>query len=182
MQRLIQLRDRLDRLALACGHAVAWLSLALVLGTVTVVVLRYGFDYGNIALQEATLYLHAALFMLGMGYTLSLDEHVRVDIFYRQWSSQRRALVDLLGTLLLLMPVCIAILVLSWDYVGRAWATGEGSADAGGLPFVYVLKTLLLVMPALLLLQAAAEALRAVIRYRGGDAHSAADGEGQGWS
>lgn len=182
MQRLIQLRDQLDRLALACGHAVAWLSLLLVLGTVAVVVLRYGFDYGNIALQEATLYLHAALFMLGMAYTLSLDEHVRVDIFYRQWPPKRRALVDLLGTLLLLTPLCIAILALSWDYVARSWATGEGSADAGGLPFLYVLKTLLLVMPVLLLLQATADALRALVRYRGGDDLSPAAGEGQGWN
>jgi TRAP-type mannitol/chloroaromatic compound transport system permease small subunit len=176
------LLQRLDQLALRVGHASAWLSLALVLVTVSVVGLRYGLDKGSIALQETALYLHGALFMLGMSYTLAMDEHVRVDIFYRRLPPERRALVDLAGTLLLLAPLCIAMLVLSWDYVMVSWQRLEGSADAGGLPFVYLLKTLLLAMPALLLVQALAEGLRAWLRWRGETPTSLADGEGQGWN
>ena len=183
MDALRKLQAALDQLARLIGHGTAWLSLALVLMTVLVVLLRYGFDYGNIALQEAALYLHAALFMLGMAYTLSLDEHVRVDIFYRRWPAHKKALVDLLGTALFLVPLCIALLVLSWEYVINSWARQEGSADAGGLPFVYVLKSLLLVMPVLLLLQALAEALRATLRWQAPRDHGHdQDGEGQPWN
>lgn len=176
------LLQRLDQLALRVGHASAWLSLALVLATVTVVALRYGFDQGSIALQETALYLHGALFMLGMSYTLAMDAHVRVDIFYRRLPPERRALVDLAGTLLLLVPLCIATLVLSWDYVLVSWQRLEGSADAGGLPLVFVLKSLLLAMPALLLVQAVAEGLRAWLRWQGKLADTDTNGEGQGWS
>ena len=183
MDALKRLQAALDQFARLTGHLAAWLSLALVLLTVAVVVLRYGFAYGNIGLQEAALYLHAALFMLGMAYTLSLDEHVRVDIFYRRWNARRKALVDLAGTALFLVPLCLALLILCWDYVIVSWTRQEGSADAGGLPFLYVLKTLLLVMPALLLIQALAEALRALLRWQSPRDHDhGADGEGQPWN
>ncbi len=160
---------RLERFSLATGHAVSWLSLALVVLSMLVVVLRYGFDIGSIGLQETVMYLHGALFMLGLGYTLACDEHVRVDIFYRGMAPQRRALVDLLGTLLLLLPTCALILGLSVSYVLASWQRLEGSADPGGLPLVYLLKTLLLVAPALLLVQGGAEALRAWLRWRNPD-------------
>lgn len=157
---------RLERFALATGHAVSWLSLALVLLSMLVVVLRYGFDSGSIGLQEAVLYLHGALFMLGLAYTLALDEHVRVDIFYSKMAPQRRALVDLLGTLLLLFPTCVLIFALSVSYVLASWSRMEGSADPGGLPLVYLLKSLLLIAPTLLMIQGLAEALRAWLRWR----------------
>jgi len=157
---------RLERFSVATGHAVSWLSLALVLLSMLVVVLRYGFDIGSIGLQETVMYLHGALFMLGLAYTLACDEHVRVDIFYRRFPPERRALVDLLGTLLLLTPTCVLILALSVQYVLASWSRMEGSADPGGLPLVYLLKTLLLVAPSLLLLQGLAEGLRAWLRWR----------------
>lgn len=156
----------LDRFARLTGHAVSWLSLALVLVTMLVVVLRYAFDIGSIALQEVQMYLHGGLFMLGLAYTLACDEHVRVDIFYQRFSPARRALVNLLGTLLCLLPTCVLVLVLSWDYVIKSWQILEGSASPGGLPLVFVLKSLLLVAPLLLVLQGIAEALRAWQRWR----------------
>ena len=157
---------RLDRFSLAFGHGVAWLALALVLLTSLIVLLRYAFGFGSIAMQEAQLYLHGSLFMLGIAYTLRCDEHVRVDIFYRRFSHRGRARVDLLGTLLFLLPLCVLILVTCFKYVVVSWQRQEGSADAGGLPYVYVLKTLLLIMPALLVVQALAEALRAALKLR----------------
>lgn len=153
------LSARLDRFAERVGNTCAWLALALVLVTFAVVMLRYLFNVGWIAMQESMLYLHASLFLLGAAYTLRYDEHVRVDIFYRGFSTRRKALVDLLGALLLLLPVCGFLLWVSWDYVAAAWALRESSGEAGGLPYVYLLKSLIPLAAVLLLLQGLSQAL-----------------------
>ena len=162
------LAARIDRLSDGLGHAVAWLTLFMVLLTFLVVLLRYGFDTGWIALQESVTWLHACVFMLGASYALRRDSHVRVDIFYQKFSPRGRAWVDLLGSLLLLLPVCLFIFYASWDYVAESWEIGEGSAETGGLPALYLLKSLLLLMPALLILQGLAHALRAATLLRHG--------------
>jgi len=156
---LKSLSERLDRIAELVGNTAAWLALALVLVTFTVVMLRYLFQLGWIAMQESILYLHASLFLLGAAYTLKKDGHVRVDIFYRGFSAKGKALVDLLGSLLLLLPVCGFLLWTSWDYVTMAWSIYEGSQEAGGLPYVYLLKTLIPVAVVLLILQGIGQAL-----------------------
>lgn len=157
-----RLADSLDHFAERTGRTTAWLALALVLVTFGVVVLRYLFDFGSIALQEAILYLHASLFLLGAAYTLKVDAHVRVDIFYRHLSTRARAWIDLLGALLLLLPVCSFLLWISWDYVATAWSLREGSRETGGLPWVYLLKTLIPVAAGLLILQGVSQALRSL--------------------
>jgi len=167
-----RLADNLDQLAERTGRGAAWLALALVLVTFGVVVLRYLFDFGSIALQELILYLHASLFLLGAAYTLKADAHVRVDIFYRYLSPRSRAAVDLLGALLLLLPVCGFLLWISWDYVATAWSLREGSRETGGLPYVYLLKTLIPVAAGLLILQGISQALRSLATLLG---HPAAD-------
>ena len=149
------------------GHGVAWLTLLMVIITFTVVVLRYGFDLGSIAMQESIIYLHALNFMLGAAFTLKHDAHVRVDIFYQKMGPRGRAWVDLLGTLLLLLPVCGFIFWSSWDYVADAWAVLESSGDAGGLPLVYLLKSILLVMPSLLMVQGAVIVMTSVLILQG---------------
>lgn len=135
------------------GRGIAWLTLLMVLVTFAVVVLRYAFDFGSIALQESVTYMHAAVFMLGAAYTLKHEGHVRVDIFYARMSPKGQALVDLFGTLLLLIPVSVFIFWTSWEYVLTSWGVKEGSREAGGLAYLYVLKSLMLVMPALLVVQ-----------------------------
>lgn len=157
----------LDAIAELTGRMVSWLTLVMVLVTVTVVVLRYGFNFGSIAIQESITYMHAAVFMLGAAYTLKHDAHVRVDIFYQQRTPRMQAWTDLLGTLLLLVPVCIYILISSIDYVATAWSIREGSREAGGLDLVFVLKTVIPVMAVLLLLQGISNALRNVLTIRG---------------
>lgn len=142
------------------GRVVSWLSFFMVLISFLVVVLRYAFDLGWIAMQESVTYLHAALFMLGASYTLRRNGHVRVDIFYQKLSRHGRAWVDLLGTLLLLLPVCVFIGWIGWDYVLGSWEIMEGSREAGGIPAVYLLKTLMIIMPALMLIQGLAWVLR----------------------
>ncbi len=150
----------IDGLSERTGQVIAWLTLGTVLLTFTVVVMRYGFDAGSIAMQEAVSYLHAAVFMLGAAYTLKHDGHVRVDIVYRRLSYRGKALVNLLGTLLLLLPVCLYIIASSWEYVAFSWSLREGSQEAGGLDAVYLLKTAIPVSAALLLLQGLSMLLR----------------------
>ena len=157
---LVSLSDRLDRVNAAIGRGAAWLGLGLVLVTFLVVVLRYLFDSGSIALQESALYLHASLFMLGAAWTLKIDGHVRVDVLYRHFSARGKALADLFGTLAFLLPTCIFLLWISLDYVDAAWRVREGSPEAGGLPFVYLLKTLIPATALLLILQGASQLLR----------------------
>jgi TRAP-type mannitol/chloroaromatic compound transport system permease small subunit len=146
--------DALGRLTRILGHAVAWLLLALVGMIFVIVLLRYGLNLGWIWLQETTVYVHAAIFMLAAAWTLQEDGHVRVDIFYRRRSARYRAWVNLLGTVFFLVPFCVYMLVIGWDYVLPSWRNLEASREAGGLPLVFVLKSLLLLMPATLLLQA----------------------------
>jgi TRAP-type mannitol/chloroaromatic compound transport system permease small subunit len=154
--------DAINRLSEGIGRAVAWLTLIMVLVTVVVVVLRYLFDVGWIWMQESITWMHAAVFMLGAAYTLRRDEHVRVDIFYRQMSARRRALVGIAGTVLFLLPVCVFIGMSSWDYVTSSWVINEASREAGGLPypFVPILKSLILITAVLVGLQACADLLR----------------------
>lgn len=143
----------LDLIIELTGRFLAWFTLFIVVITFLVVVLRYCFDIGSIALQESITYFHAFVFMLGAAYTLKHDGHVRVDIFYRKMTAIKKAWIDLLGTLLLLFPVCLFILISSWDYVFTSWSLLEESGEAGGLAYVYILKTTLLLMPLLLMVQ-----------------------------
>jgi len=165
--RLQAIADTLDRLAETTGRIIAWLTLAMVLITVAIVILRYLFNSGSIALQESVTYLHATVFMLGAAYTLKQDAHVRVDIAYQKLTPRARAWVDLLGTLLLLFPVCLFLLYTSLDYVSSAWAIHEGSREAGGLDGVYLLKTTIPMMAVLLLLQGCSMLLRNLLLIAG---------------
>jgi TRAP-type mannitol/chloroaromatic compound transport system permease small subunit len=157
----------IDGLSERTGQVIAWLTLGTVLLTFTVVVMRYGFDAGSIAMQEAVSYLHAAVFMLGAAYTLKHNAHVRVDIVYRRLSARGQAMVNLLGTLLLLLPVCIYILASSREYVAVSWSLREGSQEAGGLDAVFLLKTAIPVMALLLMLQGVAIAIHSLLQLLG---------------
>lgn len=138
------------------GRSISWLTLLMVVTTFIVVVLRYAFDIGWIALQESTTYMHAIIFMLGAAYTLKHNAHVRVDIFYQRCSIKTKAWIDCIGALLLLMPVTGFIIISSWEYVSDSWAIQESSRNSGGLPGVYLLKTSIIFMAGLLILQSIA--------------------------
>ncbi len=136
------------------GKAVAWLTLLMVLLTCLIVVLRYGFNLGWIWLQESVTYLHAVVFIMAAAWALQTDDHVRVDIYYRERSPRQKAVVNLMGTLIFLLPFCVFVLFISWNYVAVSWAGHEGSREAGGLALVYLQKSLILLLPAMLSLQA----------------------------
>jgi TRAP-type mannitol/chloroaromatic compound transport system permease small subunit len=154
------------------GRVVAWLLLPVVIGTFLIVLLRYAFDLGWIWMQEAVIWMHAAVFMLAAAYTLARDEHVRVDVFYRGFSPARRAIVDILGTVLFLLPMMIFLFVESLDYDVTSWRIGEASREAGGLPYPFVplLKSTIPLAAVLVMIQAAAVLLRSIALLRRRDA------------
>ncbi|MDG6774547.1 TRAP transporter small permease subunit [Thiomicrorhabdus sp. ZW0627] len=158
LQRFISLQNRFQT---QLGHVVAWGTLSLVVLMAAIVILRYGFNSGSIAMQEAAMYNHAILFMLGIAYTYQQDQHVRVDVFYANASPTRKAWINLIGTLLFAIPSMLFILWSGWDYVSASWAIKESSAEPGGLAYLYMLKTLILIMAGLVLMQSLAIAARA---------------------
>ncbi|MEJ2213983.1 MAG: TRAP transporter small permease subunit [Gammaproteobacteria bacterium] len=149
------------------GKAIAWLTLMMMLVTFSVVLLRYMFDLGWVAMQESVVYMHATVFMLGAAYTMKHQGHVRVDIFYQRFTVKTRAWVDLIGTLLLLFPVSIFIAWMGWEYVVDAWRVHEGSREAGGLPGVFLLKSLIILMPTLLIVQGLAMLIEQILIITG---------------
>ncbi len=158
--------DRIDRMTAWIGRAAAWLCLFIVLAQFTIVVMRYGFGTGSAKLTESIIYGHAALFMLAAAWTLRENGHVRVDIFYADAPPRRKALVDLFGALLLLIPFALSLFILSLPYVARSWSILERSRETSGLPLVYLLKTLIPVFATLLVLQGISQAIRALQTLR----------------
>ncbi|MBI1239309.1 MAG: TRAP transporter small permease subunit [Alphaproteobacteria bacterium] len=158
--------DSIDRMSAALGSVIIWLTLAMVLVQVMIVVLRYVFGEGLILLQESMLYMHGALFLLGAGYTLLRDGHVRVDIVYRDVSPRTKAAIDLIGTYLFLVPFTLTLIAVATPYVEISWAIGERSRETSGIPFVYLLKSCILLFAGLLLLQGTSVAAHAIQRLR----------------
>ncbi len=157
------LADRIDRLTAAIGRAVAWLVLAVVLLQFALVVARYLFGVGSIWLTETVIYAHAAVFMLAAAWTMQTGGHVRVDIFYADASARTKALIDLAGSVLLLLPFAFVLFLLSVPYAARSWVILEHSQEASGLPLVFVLKTLIPLFALLMALQGIAQAIRASV-------------------
>ena len=178
---MLSLLDRLERLNSAIGRLVSWLTMVMVLVTFAIVVLRYLFDVGWIWLQESVTWMHAAVFMLAAAYTLAREEQVRVDIFYRDASARRRALVDATGCVLFLLPFAVFLAWSSWDYVQAAWSIREGSREAGGLPYpaVPLMKSFIPLTAMLIGLQGIVLLLRSLLVLGGRNA--AAPPSGHGW-
>jgi len=164
---MIALYNRLNNISDILGRLISWLTLAMVLVTFLVVLLRYLFDIGWIAMQETVTYMHGVVFMLGAAYTLRHDGHVRVDIFYQRFGPKGRAAIDLFGSFFLLLPTLIFIAWISWDYVSSSWDVLEGSRQTGGLPGIFLLKSLLVLMPLLLLIQTVASGIKDLLTLTG---------------
>ena len=157
MDSLLRILEKPNQWA---GTFCAWSLFAMMLCNALVVVLRYGFGIGFIALQEAVNYFHAAAFMLGVAYTLQQNEHVRVDIFYQAFNPIQKAWVDALGTLTLLLPFAGFLLYCGWFFFLDAWHIKESSPEPGGLAFLYLYKAIMPLATFLLILQALVLLLR----------------------
>jgi TRAP-type mannitol/chloroaromatic compound transport system permease small subunit len=158
--------DRVDAINRTVGAIVRWCALAMVLLQFTLVVLRYVYGVSFVFLNEGVLYLHGALFMLGAGYTLLVDGHVRVDIFYARASVRGRAIIDIFGHLLLLLPSMTVLFVYSWPSVRRSWSILEGPISVGGIPASFLLKSLISAFCVLLIVQGLSNLVRDVGRLR----------------
>jgi TRAP-type mannitol/chloroaromatic compound transport system permease small subunit len=156
MNLFVRLADTITEWA---GTIAAVCCVALVALMFSLVVARYSFDAGSIALQELTQWFHGTAFLLALGYGLKYNSHVRVDVFSQRWSKRKQAVMELAGIFILLVPLCIFWCWISFDYVAASWAQHEGS-NSGGLPGWFLIKTLIPLSAILLLLQAFAHAIR----------------------
>jgi len=162
------------------GRGVAWLTLLMVLVTFVVVVLRYVYAIGWVWLQESYVWLHGIVFMVGAGYTLLHNGHVRVDIIYRTAGPRYKAIIDILGSVFLLLPLVVVVFDVSFGYVLESWRVWEESREAGGLPGLFLLKTVLWVFCVLFGLQGLSLAGRSVLVLAGHEEFQVADDEDKG--
>ena len=142
------------------GRAISWLLVLMVLNVFFVVVLRYVFGFGAIWMQELYVWSHSIVFLLGAGYTLLHKGHVRIDLIYRSASNKYKSLIDLLGSVFFALPVICCIFIKSLPMVERSWKVLEKSAEAGGLPGLFLFKTVLLVFSLLFGIQFISLALK----------------------
>tara|TARA_B110000263_G_C15018731_1_gene378515 strand:+ start:128 stop:625 length:498 start_codon:yes stop_codon:yes gene_type:complete len=156
----------IDKISELTGKISSWFVLLMVLITCLVVIMRYVLGLGSIFLQDIVLYLHASLFLLGASFAFKRDSHVRVDIFYRDLSNKKKSVINLVGNLALLQPLCLVIFLYSWGFVEFSWQIMESSPEPDGLPFVYLQKTLLLLMSFFLWIQSISEILKSLILLR----------------
>ena len=150
MERIAAFCDGLNK---TVAQIVRWLALAMVLIQFAIVIGRYVYGVNSIAAQESVLYMHAALFMLGAGYTLLVDKHVRVDIFYARATPLLRRRIDIFGHLFFLLPAMAALLYWSWPSVVNSWRILEGPISVGGIEAVFLMKSLIPAFCVLLILQ-----------------------------
>lgn len=159
----------LERVNLVIGNMLCWAALGMLLLQFVIVLLRYVFGYSFIFLDEGVLYFHAAIFMLGAGYTFLVNAHVRVDIFYAKADERIQSWIDLFGHLFLLAPALIVLLWFSWPMVRGSWAILEGPISVGGIPASFLLKTLIPAYCILLLIQGGAAFIRDLQKMKGAD-------------
>ncbi len=161
------LANILDTINRAIGKTFAWFIILMVLVQFAVVLMRYVFGVGSLWAQESIVYMHAFTFMLAAAYTLSADGHVRVDIFYRGANPRRKAWVNLFGAIVLLIPVSVLVILVSWTYVANSWRIFEGSMEASGIQGVFLLKTAIPVFGLMMGLQGVVMVLRSILAIRG---------------
>ncbi|WP_420413608.1 TRAP transporter small permease subunit [Roseibium sp.] len=163
---MARLADVLERVNSVIGNTLCWAALGMLLLQFVIVLLRYVFGYSFIFLDEGVLYFHAAIFMIGAGYTFLVNAHVRVDIFYAKASERAQAWIDVFGHLFLLTPALLVLLWFSWPTVRGSWAILEGPISVGGIPASFLLKTLIPAYCVLLLMQGTAALIRDIARLK----------------
>ena len=156
-----------DRINEKIGVLTSWLTALLVLVVSYDVVVRYLFGESSVGLQELEWHIFALIFLVAAAYTLRVDEHVRVDVFYTHLSSKKKAWINLFGSLLLLIPFCIIVIISSQDFVLSSFRVSETSPDAGGLPARYILKVFIPISFFLLLLEGIALAFKSFVQIKG---------------
>lgn len=150
---MLGVANAIDQMNRTVASVFKWLALIMVLVQFCIVIGRYVFGYNSIAAQESVLYMHATLFMLGAGYTLLVDKHVRVDVFYAKVTDPTKRRINIFGHIFLLMPSITALLYWTWPSVRNSWKILEGPISVGGIEAVFLLKTLIPAFCVLILVQ-----------------------------
>ena len=172
MRKILQrLSHAIDALNETVGRLVSWLTTALVLLIVFDVAARYLFNTSSAGVIELEWHLFSFIFLLGAAYALKHDRHVRVDVFYQSFSKKQQAWVNLVGTVLFLIPLNYVIIQTSGKFAFNAWVMQEGSADPGGLPARYIVKAAIPVGFSLLLLQAISLLCQSILTLTDPPAH-----------
>ena len=153
MNILNKVSSFIDNINIKTGKLFSWLLLLMVLLTCLIVILRYLFNIGFIWMQELVRFFYAAVFLLCAAYTLAEDAHVRVDIFYSKLSTKNKYIINLLGSLIFLMPVCFITFYYSFSYVINSWTQLEGSLEERGLHAVFIMKTFIWIFSFMLFAQ-----------------------------
>ena len=149
------------------GRGVAWVTLGLVLVVFIDVIMRYLFNTSFVFTQELEWHIFGFIFLMGAGYTLLYDGHVRVDIIYQRLGLKGRAWINLCGVLIFLIPGCIMVITTGWKFAATSFAMLEGSPDPGGIPFRFVLKICIPIGFTLLLLQGISLGMHSVMQIAG---------------
>jgi TRAP-type mannitol/chloroaromatic compound transport system permease small subunit len=157
----------IDALNTWVGNFVAWATALVVVVVFIDVVMRYAFQVSFVFTQEMEWHLFAFIFLMGAGYTLLKDGHVRVDIFYQRASAKTQAWINLIGVLFFLIPGCYMIIATSLNFVYNAWAVMEGSPDPGGIPYRFVLKACIPAGFILVLLQGVSMGIKSLMTIIG---------------
>ncbi|WP_210395027.1 TRAP transporter small permease subunit [Motiliproteus sediminis] len=143
MDFLISLENGVNKVSDWLGKLTAFLFVLMLLNVFYDVVSRYLFNQVSIGMQELEWHLHATIFLLGVPYALRVGGHVRVDLIYERLSSKKKAWVDLIGTLVLLLPFCLLVVWYGYDFAHEAYTLGETSGDPGGLPYRWIIKSMI---------------------------------------
>lgn len=163
MSWMLRIMGVLDSINRTVGRGVAWVSFLMVAVVTVDVVMRYLFRTSFVFVQELEWHLFGVLFLVGAGYTLLHDDHVRVDVFYQRFSPKTQAWINLLGTLFFLLPGCYLVVVTSWQFVMNSWAVREASPDPGGIPARYILKSAIPIGFSLIALQGVSLGLKSLL-------------------
>lgn len=159
----------------AIGNLCSLLMILMLLNVFYDVVMRYFFNDVSIGMQELEWHLFAAMFMFGVAYTLKEDGHVRVDIFYDKMSSTVQSYINIFGSLVFALPITLMVLYFSWEYTLDAYRMGEGSADPGGLPYRWVIRSVIPLSSIFLVLSISHVVLSQIQNLRGNSDSRGAD-------
>ncbi len=166
MNNLLKISKFIDDFNVKVGKLFSWLLLLMVLFTSLIVVLRYLFNIGFIWMQELVRFFYAAVFLICAAYTLAEDAHVRVDIFYSKLSIKKKCIVNLIGSIIFLLPVCFITFYYSYSYVLNSWAQFEGSLEERGLHAVFIMKTFIWIFSFMLFAQGISIVSKSITKIR----------------
>ena len=163
---LLKISSAIDRTIDQTGQLVSWISLLLILLICVDVFMRYFLNTSKIWMVEMEWHLFSVLFLLGASYTLLHDKHVRVDLYYENYSHERKNIVNALGIIIFVIPWCLIILTTSWDYAANSFSFSEGSPQPGGLPARYLVKSVIFLGFFLLLVQAISILIKSLVSHK----------------